>query len=47
MKIKLEFPTVKLELEVPIEAIQKKLIEAIEQKLPLKISFEKDEKKEG
>ncbi len=48
MKVKIEFPTAKLELEVPIEALTQKIINAIEQKLPVKISFgdKPDEKKE-
>lgn len=49
MKIRLEFPTAKLEINVPVEALTEKIISAIEQKLPVKISFgdKPEEKKEG
>lgn len=46
MKIRLEFPTAEVKVELPIEALTEKVLRAIEQKLPVKISFEKDEKKE-
>lgn len=44
MKIKLQIPTAKTEVEVKFE-VPPELLAAIEDRLPFKISFEKTDKK--